>query len=60
MNFYRNRDGYSDPTAGAALSRIRKQEKWKQRAEIKKQLRILEMIAAAEKKAKEGNNDNAV
>lgn len=40
MSFYRNREGYFDPTAGEALSRIRKQEKqWSRRTYRKKDRR---------------------
>ena len=33
MNFYRNREGYSDPTAGAAMANILREERLKQRKE---------------------------
>lgn len=36
MSFYRNREGYFDPTAGEALSRIRKQEKQRSRRTYRK------------------------
>ena len=36
MNFYRNSEGYADPTAGAALSRIYKQGRAKKRQALKK------------------------
>lgn len=39
MNFYRNSEGYSDPTAGAALSNIRKKERSDRRKAIRKRNR---------------------
>ena len=39
MNFYRNREGYADPTAGAALSRIAGEERRK-REQRRKRKRI--------------------
>ena len=39
MSFYRNSEGYADPTAGAALSRIYKQERVKKRKALRKDRR---------------------
>ncbi len=36
---YRNKEGYADPTAGAALSRIMREYKYKQKSGKKSQLK---------------------
>lgn len=39
MSFYKNSEGYSDPTAGAALSNIRRKERSDRRKAIRRQNR---------------------
>ena len=36
MSFYRNRENYADPTAGAALSRIAREERRKRKQRRKR------------------------
>ena len=33
----RNREGYKDPTAGAAIASVRRQEKWRRKEEKREQ-----------------------
>jgi hypothetical protein len=48
MSGYKNGEGYSDPTAGAALARIRKQERNRRRKEIRRHLYLLKQLAGGE------------
>lgn len=61
MSFYRNNEGYFDPTAGAALSNIRKKENSDRRKTIRKQNRRnrrREMSKNVEIRAESGRNEN--
>ena len=56
MSFHRKR--YYSTSAGGAGSKNAGQGKWKRRAEIKKQLRILELISSAGKDKAKGDGDD--
>lgn len=61
MNFYKNSEGYSDPTAGAALSNIRKKERSDRRKAIRKrnrQIRRQEVSKNVEIREENGRNEN--
>ena len=61
MSYYRNTEGYFDPTAGEALSKIAKKERSDRRKAIRKrnrQLRRQEASKNAEICAESGRNKN--
>ena len=61
MSFYKNSEGYSDPTAGAALSNIRKKERSDRRKAIRRQNRQnrrREVSKNVEIYAEGGRNEN--
>lgn len=61
MSFYKNSEGYFDPTAGAALSNIRKKERSDRRKAIRKrnrQKRRQEVSKNVEICAENGRNEN--
>ena len=61
MSLYKNSEGYSDPTAGAALSNIRKKERSDRRKAIRKrnrQTRGKEVSKNVEICAESGRNEN--
>ena len=61
MSFYKNSEGYSDPTAGAALSNIRRKERSDRRKAIRKrnrQIRGQEASKNVEIREKDRRNEN--
>lgn len=61
MSFYRNTEGYFDPTAGEALSNIRKKERSDRRKEIRRQKaakRKCEVWRCAEISGKDQRNED--
>ena len=61
MSLYKNSEGYSDPTAGAALSNIRKKERSDRRKAIRKrnrQTRGKEVSKNVKICAESGRNEN--
>ena len=51
-NYYKNSEGYSDPTAGAALGNIQKEEKERKRRRIRRKKRHINT-----RRNVSGNND---
>ncbi len=61
MSFYRNTEGYFDPTAGEALSNIRKKERSDRRKAIRRQKtakRRCEVWRCAEVSGKDRRNED--
>ena len=61
MSFYRNTEGYFDPTAGEALSNISRKERSDRRKAIRKRNRLLRRQEASKNVeicAESGRNEN--